>query len=170
MSAMGMLLCVALAVQDAPIREVTVFGSGALVQRRATLAPDGTAVEFRGLPGDLDREALRARAGRGLAVSGLEVSERLERRVPEARVEELRETRIALQREIAAQQDDLQVCDLLERHFGRLYELPQPEPGSRPGTGAVANWLRYGSVVGDESVRNLTQRRELTRRLVELHN
>lgn len=168
MSALGMLLCVALAVQDAPIREVTVFSSGALVQRRATLAPDGTAVEFRGLPGELDREALRARAGRGLAVSGIEVNERFERRVPEARVEELRGTRIALQREIAAQQDELQLCDLLERHFERLLELPPAETGSKPASGNVSNWLRHGSAVGEESARNLTQRRELTRQMDEL--
>jgi uncharacterized protein (TIGR02231 family) len=168
MSAIGMFVCVVLAVQDAPIREVTVFESGALVQRRATLAPDGTSFEFRGLPGELDREALRARAGRGLAVTGLEVSERFERRVPEARVEELREARIALQREIAAQQDELEVCGLLERHFERLLELPQAEPGSKPATGNVSNWLRHGAAVSEESARNLTQRRELTRQRDEL--
>lgn len=91
MSALAMVVCVALALQEAPIREVTVYPSGALVQRRAALAPTATEFEFRGLPGELDRDALRARAGSGFAVMGLEVRERLERRVPEARVDELRD-------------------------------------------------------------------------------
>lgn len=168
MSALAMVVCVALALQEAPIREVTVYPSGALVQRRAALAPTATEFEFRGLPGELDRDALRARAGSGFAVMGLEVRERLERRVPEARVDELRDAKASLQREIATQLDELGLCDLLERHFTRLAELPQGEPGSRPASGAVAGWLRHAAAVSEESERNLAQRRAVAQRVEEL--
>ena len=166
MSAMAFVVCVAL--QDAPIREVTVYESGALVRREARLEPTATSFEFRGLPGELDRDALRARAGSGLAVLGLDVRERLERRVPDARIAELRERRQELQREIEAQEDELALCDVLERHFVRLLEIPPAEPGSRPNSGSVANGLRIGAVVAEESAGNLARRRGIQRRIEEL--
>jgi len=108
---MSALSCLALALLaqdapalDAPIREVTVYRSGAFVKRAAAVPPGAARVLLRGLPAELDRDALRVHC-QGAEVVGVETRDRIEAAAPEERVAELRAELQALEDRLVEERD-----------------------------------------------------------------
>lgn len=103
------------------LQSVTVFGDRALVARRAQPATGGAWV-VRGLPAGLDPSSLRARAT-GADVLSLEARVRALPRVPNERLQALRDELRALRREEAALVDRRSLEDDVKSHLQRRLEL-----------------------------------------------
>jgi uncharacterized protein (TIGR02231 family) len=118
------LLC-SLAADTTPvpsrIEDVTVYAQSALVRRRAEL-PGGGEFVVQGLPISLDRENVRVRCEGG-DVAGVEVRERIVDKVPEERLQTLRDRHVLLQRELQTLQDEAAVQASLQAHLGELAKL-----------------------------------------------
>lgn len=154
-------------VVSAPIAEVTVFPASALVRRRVELPAGSGRFVFKGLPATLDADTLRVRCA-GAEVLGTEARERLEPRVPEARVEELRTLERQLQRELEVARDDLERLRTLEAHLDRLLELASAKPGQAPPAGTAEAWARHAEQVGAEFAANRAAQREQRWRVEDL--
>jgi len=74
---------------DSTISEVVVYGSSARVTRSATL-PGGGSFTLSGLPSSVDKETVRVRLSDGNVVA-VELRDRFQSAVPDARVQELRQ-------------------------------------------------------------------------------
>jgi len=132
----------------ARIREVTVYTTSASVTRTAEV-PAGTArVLVPGLPLGLDRDALRVRCG--VEVLGVDLRERTEAAVPDARLAELRAAVQALEDRLADVDDGQRVIEGRRAYVESLFRVEEraqaaratgAAPGSAAGREERAQWL-----------------------------
>lgn len=99
--------------------EVTVYSGSASVRRRAELPGAEGRFVLAGLPAGLDPDSVRVRLAGGEVV-GVEVRERLQKSVPDERVNELRARIRALQRELSGLEDEGELLRTLLDHMQRL--------------------------------------------------
>ncbi len=152
---------------DSTIVEVTVYAGSASVRRRAEL-PGGEGLHvLSGLPAGLDPESVRVRLGGGEVV-GVEVRDRFQPNVPDARVKDLRERIRALEREIAALDDEAAVQNAMQDHVQRLLRQEERVHQEEVQEGRVnpevweANYRYLGGKLKElkESLRALAPQRE----------
>jgi uncharacterized protein (TIGR02231 family) len=115
------------------IREVTLYGDTALVQRTGALAGGGEYL-IQGLPACLDPENVRVRCEGGDVVD-VETRERLQQTLPSERLQALRERLKALQRE---QQLAVDEGELLEKQAVHLGRMRSAEASAHAGEGSSA--------------------------------
>lgn len=130
------------------IERVTVFGTGALVERVATLPAAGSYV-LRGLPAAADPASIRVRIGGGEVV-GVEVRERRERALPDERLDALRAAIQKLAREKQDLEDERAALQSLAAHLAKLFTPapPSPMPAVPPaGASAPSDDARPGARV-----------------------
>ena len=102
------------------ITAVTVYTSAASVQRSATPPAGGGAFVLPGLPGSIDLEGLRVRCD-GAEVVAVELRPRVEARLPEARLMELRQREEALVAQLDELADRDAVQARLAKHLDALF-------------------------------------------------
>ncbi len=117
-------LLLVLAVQDptavpSRIAEVTVYAGSASVKRTAALPAGGGSFVLAGLPRSIDPSAIRVQCT-GAEVMGVEMRDRFQREVPEARVTALKDRVRELERDVATLEDDDSVLARLEGHLDEL--------------------------------------------------
>lgn len=116
------LLCALAALEATPlptsIRDVTLYASSALVRRSAPVSASGEYV-IEGLPACLDPNQVRVRSSGGDVVN-VETRERLQQRVPNARLEELRAKVKALHRQQQLAQDESDVLKEEAQHLEHM--------------------------------------------------
>jgi uncharacterized protein (TIGR02231 family) len=155
------------------IVEVTLYGGSASIRRRAEPSGEGKYV-LAGLPASLDPDSVRVRLAGG-EVAGVEVRERFQRDVPDERVKELRERVRALERELAALDDEGEVLRALLDHVQHL--LRQEERAHQDEVAAArvdpeaweANYRYLAEKLAElrRGLRELEPRREEKRRELE---
>ena len=168
MNVLALLTLLATAIQDptpisAPIAEVTVFPSGALVRRRAEVPAEVRRLVLAGLPSSMDPDSVRVRCA-GAAVVGTESRERFQRNVPDARLQELRERQRAIQREISALDDEAATAKRLAEHLERSLAVEPPREGEKPALANFDGWSKHLDFVTGELTRLRTQLRDVERR------
>lgn len=109
------------------ISEVVVYGGSARVRRSGTL-PGGGVFLLAGLPGGLDADNVRVRLSTG-SVVGVEVIDRVQRIVPDERVQALRAKVEAIGQQIRASEDERAVGQTAQKHLSSL--LAQEESSHR---------------------------------------
>ncbi len=142
------------------IQDVTLYSSTALVRRTAEL-PGGGKFVLQGLPNALDRNNVRVRCQGGDVVD-VEVRERIVDKVPTARVQELRDKLVGLQREMKVLEDGLGVLKSMQAHLDHLMglsaaELNRDVQGGKP---TVEAWSASWKFISDRLADNVTATRE----------
>ena len=129
---------------ESRIERVTVSGSGAMVERVATL-PGAGSFATRGLPAAADPTSIRVRIEGGEVV-GVDVRERRERTLPDERLDQLRATIRKLSREKQQLDDERAALQTLAGHLTKLFAPATgapPLPAS-PGAQVLSDEARPG--------------------------
>jgi len=119
---------------ESRIERVAVDASGAMVERAVALPGPGAFV-VRGLPAEADPASVRVRVANGEVVA-VEVRERRERMLPDARVEALRESVRRLSRELAQLEDERAALQSIAAHLAKLLAPAGAPPADAGGDGA----------------------------------
>ena len=158
------------------IRDVTVFADRALVHRVVELPAGGGVFVVSGLPLSADPEQVRVRCTGG-DVTGVDVTEVRQPRMPDARREELRRQLVELERELGALEDERET---LKSSLGAVYDLmtldaQKAKPELIGGKLDLNAWAKGQDALlarlrqQKEGMRELAQRRaEVERQLDEL--
>ena len=138
------ILCALAALEATPlpstIRDVTLYSSNALVRRAASVSASGEYV-LEGLPACLDPNNVRVRCSGGDVVN-VETRERLQQRVPNARLEELRAKVKALRRQQQLAQDESEVLKEQALHLEHMRASEEQAHGREVASGrpSVEAW------------------------------
>jgi uncharacterized protein (TIGR02231 family) len=142
------------------IKDVTLYGSSALVHRAATVPASGSYV-VSGLPQVLDADNVRVRCSNGDVIS-VEVRDRLQESVPNERLQALRDKLKGLTRELQAAQDDVANLKSMESHLQSL--LKQDESAHKVdaanGHADPATWTQNYDFLAKKLSENAAARRE----------
>lgn len=150
------------------IDEVVVYGGAARVVRAGTLPAQGRFV-VAGLPGLADPDSVRVRLSQG-SVASVEVHDRHETAVPDARIQQLRERLTALLREQRALTDGRGVLTTTRQHLERLLAQEAAVHGEELAQGRpnVETWSANLGFVTDELARTDEALRQADWQLEEL--
>lgn len=142
------------------IRDVTLYGSSALVRRTVELQGGGTFV-VQGLPAAADRNNVRVRCQGGDVVD-VEVRERAVDRVPSARVQELRDALRGAQKELKVLEDALAVQQAMRAHLEHLAGVAAADQGRdvQAGKSSVEAWTASWQFVADRTTQVAAATRE----------
>ncbi|MCE9596203.1 MAG: mucoidy inhibitor MuiA family protein [Planctomycetes bacterium] len=158
------------------VDEVTVYPGSALVTRVAELETRNGEFTITGLPWSLDPNNLRIRVN-GADLVGMEMRERHVAAAPSARVEELRRSLQALERERAGLDDDRATLEQVQKHLQRLldFDATAHDQDVKTGKASPQSWgenlafLTRELATNRKALRdNQWQREELEVRLEDL--
>ena len=142
------------------IKDVTLYGSSALVHRAASVPGSGSYV-VAGLPQVLDSDNVRVRCSNGDVIS-VEVRDRLQEAVPNERLQALRDKLKGLTRDLQAAQDDVATLKSMESHLQGL--LKQDETAHKLDTASghadPATWTQNYDFLSKKLSENAAARRE----------
>jgi uncharacterized protein (TIGR02231 family) len=130
---------------ESRLERVTVFGTGAMVERVATLPAAGSYL-LRGLPAAADPASIRVRIGGGEVVS-VDVRERRERALPDERLDALRATITRVAREKQELEDERAALQSLADHLAKLFTPAPPPSAPAPSPAAPSDEARPGARV-----------------------
>ncbi|MBL8840104.1 MAG: mucoidy inhibitor MuiA family protein [Planctomycetes bacterium] len=137
---------------------VTVYGSGALVERLASLPSSGTFV-LRDLPASAAPDSIRVRVEGGEVVA-VELRERREANLPDAALAQLRERHRALELEVAALEDERATLEQIDRHL-QLRLVPATPSATASGRPTPASWSEEAAFLAREIAAQQAARRAL---------
>ncbi len=138
------LLCALLSLEATPlpssIRDVTLYADSALVRRGASVSSSGEYV-IENLPATLDPANVRVSCSGGDVID-VETRERLQQRVPSARIEELRAKVKALHRQQQLAQDESDVLKEQAMHLEHMRASEEQAHGRDVASGrpSVEAW------------------------------
>lgn len=148
------------------IDDVTLYANTALVVRHAQVTGSGTFA-ITGLPWSLDPENVRVKCAGG-DVLGVEQRVRQQARVPDERLQSLRDTAATLTREKQALEDERALRASELEHLQRLLRLETaPRDTQAAPTRATSSWNAHWQFVSEELARNAKAARDVQTRLDE---
>lgn len=144
------------------VDRVTVYGTGALVERIATLPSSGTFV-LRDLPASAAPDSIRVRIEGGEVVA-VELRERREPNLPDAALAQLRDRHRALELEVAALEDERATLEQIDRHL-QLRLVPATPSATAGGRPTPASWSEEAAFLAREIAAQQAARRTLANAL-----
>ena len=150
------------------VSEVTVFPRSAMVRRTANVPAGGGTFVLEGLPWRLDPESVRVRCVGGEVIS-TETRERTVPAVSDDRLESLRSTLKALQRELETAEDEWGVLRSIHDHLTNLLEAEAAVHVEEVGGGRAdpETWSENLTYLTEQLAANVRGQREVVWRMEE---